>query len=115
TQLDVNASKRLFSDRLIVQVGSEVDIEGSSSNTQESTPIIGNVNIEYLLTENGRFRLKGFRRNEFESVIDGQLIVTGIAFIYNREFNRFRELWKKSVEEDLNEEAEKGDKKNKKK
>ena len=116
TQLDVNASKRLFSDRLIVQVGSEVDIEGSSSNTQESTPIIGNVNIEYLLTENGRFRLKGFRRNEFESVIDGQLIVTGIAFIYNREFNRFRELWKKSIDEEvIKEEAEKGDKKNKKK
>ena len=97
TQLDISASKKLFNDRLVVQVGSEVDIEGSSPNSDETSPIIGNLSVEYLLTENGRFRLKGFRKNEFESVIDGQLIVTGIALIFNREFNKFSELWKKSV------------------
>ncbi|WP_378173513.1 translocation/assembly module TamB domain-containing protein [Aquimarina sp. SS2-1] len=99
TQLEINAQKRLFDDRLIVQVGSDVDIEGSSQNTGESTPVIGNVSLEYLLTKNGRYRLKGFRKNEFESVIDGQLVVTGIAFIFNREFNKFKELFSKSVRE----------------
>src|SRR5690606_817321 len=53
-----------------------------------------NVSVEYLLTENGRYRLRGFRKNQFESVIDGQLIVTGISVIFNREFNKFWELWK---------------------
>jgi hypothetical protein len=80
-------------------VGSEVDIEGSDQGA-ESTPVIGNVSVEYLLTENGRFRLKGFRKNEFESVIDGQLIVTGIALIFNREFNQFKELFAKAVKEE---------------
>lgn len=99
TQLDVSASKRLFNNRLIVQVGSEVDIEGSNQGA-ETTPVIGNVSVEYLLTENGRFRLKGFRKNEFESVIDGQLIVTGIALIFNREFNQFKELFAKAIKEE---------------
>ncbi len=99
TQLEINAQKRLFDDRLIVQVGSDVDIEGSSQNSEESTPVIGNVSLEYLLTKNGRYRLKGFRKNEFESVIDGQLVVTGIALIFNREFNKFKELFSKSVKE----------------
>ncbi|MCM4167770.1 hypothetical protein KCTC52924_01426 [Arenibacter antarcticus] len=99
TQLDVSASKQLFNNRLIVQVGSEVDIEGSDQGA-EGTPVIGNVSVEYLLTENGRFRLKGFRKNEFESVIDGQLIVTGIALIFNREFNQFKELFAKAVKEE---------------
>lgn len=103
TQLDVSASKRLFNNRLIVQVGSEVDIEGSNQGA-ESTPVIGNVSIEYLLTENGRFRIKGFRRNEFESVIDGQLIVTGIGLIFNREFNQFKELFAKAVKEEVEKE-----------
>ncbi|GGW24533.1 translocation/assembly module TamB domain-containing protein [Arenibacter certesii] len=103
TQLDVSASKRLFNNRLIVQVGSEVDIEGSEQGA-ESTPVIGNVSIEYLLTENGRFRIKGFRRNEFESVIDGQLIVTGIGLIFNREFNQFKELFAKAVKEEVEKE-----------
>ena len=92
TQLDIAAQKKLFNDRVIVSVGSEVDIQGGSSSGEE-TPIIGNVSIEYLLTENGRYRLKGFRRNEFENVIDGQTIVSGIALIFTQEFNKFNELW----------------------
>ncbi|MEH6408248.1 MAG: translocation/assembly module TamB domain-containing protein, partial [Leeuwenhoekiella sp.] len=92
-------------DRLIVRVGSEVDIQGSSTSNTESTPLIGNVSLEYLLTEDGRFRLQGFRRNEFENVIDGQLIVSGIALIFTREFDKFDELWKailKKEEEENN-------------
>ncbi|WP_417370354.1 translocation/assembly module TamB domain-containing protein [Gelidibacter japonicus] len=92
TQLDIAAQKKMFNDRLIVSVGSEVDVQGSSS-TGEETPIIGNVSIEYILTENGRYRLKGFHRNEFENVIDGQVIVSGIALIFTQEFNKFSELW----------------------
>lgn len=92
TQLDIAAQKKLFDDRLIVRVGSEVDLQGSSS-TNEPAPLIGNVSLEYLLTENGRYRLKGFRRNEFENVIDGQTIVSGIALIFTQEFNKFDELW----------------------
>ena len=92
TQLDIAAQQKLFDDRLIVRVGSEVDIEGSSS-TGEETPIIGNVSIEYLLTESGRYRLKGFSRNEFENVIDGQTVVSGIALIFTQEFNKYSELW----------------------
>ncbi|WP_339611024.1 translocation/assembly module TamB domain-containing protein, partial [uncultured Planktosalinus sp.] len=99
TQLDITARKRLFDDRMIVSVGSEVDVEGSNQNPDERSPVIGNVSVEYLLTENGRFRLKGFRRNEFENVIDGQLIVSGIALIFSREFDKFGELFAKAVEE----------------
>ncbi len=93
TQLNINASKKLFDDRLIVTAGSAVDVEGNAQTSQEPTPLIGNVSLEYLLTENGRYRLKGFRKNEFQNIIDGQLIVTGVALIFNREFNRMSELF----------------------
>ncbi|WP_240673156.1 translocation/assembly module TamB domain-containing protein [Aequorivita ciconiae] len=92
TQLDIAAQKKLFDDRVIVRVGSEVDLQGSSP-TNEPTPIIGNISIEYLLTENGRYRLKGFHHNEFDNVIDGQTVVSGIALIFTQEFNKFNELW----------------------
>ena len=92
TQLDIAAQKKLFNNRLIVRVGSEVDLQGSSSSN-EPTPIIGNVSLEYLLTENGRYRLKAFQKNEYENVIDGQTIVSGIALIFTQEFNKFHELW----------------------
>lgn len=92
TQLDVAAQKKLFNDRLIVRVGSEVDIEGGNSR-EEPAPLIGNVSLEYYLTENGRYRLKGFRKNSYENIIDGQTIVSGLALIFTQEFNEFNELW----------------------
>ncbi|GGD67188.1 hypothetical protein GCM10011412_00990 [Maribacter cobaltidurans] len=93
TQLNINASKKLFNDRLIVTAGSAVDVEGSASNSDTATPLIGNVTLEYLLTEEGTYRLKGFRRQEYQNIIDGQLIVTGLAFIFDREFNKFSQLF----------------------
>lgn len=93
TQLEIAAQKKLFDDRLIVRVGSEVDIQGESNTNSETAPIIGNVALEYILTKDGRYRLKGFRKNEFENVIDGQTIVSGIALIFTQEFNQFSELW----------------------
>lgn len=105
TQLDIAAQKKLFDDRLIVRVGSEVDLQGSNPSN-EPTPLIGNVSIEYLLTENGRYRLKGFRQNEFENVIDGQTIVSGIALIFTQEFNKFDELWESLLHGETKEEKE---------
>ncbi len=92
TQLDINAQKKLFNDRLIVKVGSEVDIEGSGTRGAE-TSMLGNASLEYLLSESGKYRLKAFQKSEFETVIDGQTKVSGIALIFTREFNKFRELW----------------------
>lgn len=97
TQLDISAKKGFFNNRLIVQVGSEVNLEGAEQQqTQEqaNTPMVGNVSVEYLITENGRYRLKGFRKNQFESIIDGQLTITGLGFIFNREFNKFNEIFR---------------------
>ncbi|MDT7829379.1 translocation/assembly module TamB domain-containing protein [Pricia sp. S334] len=102
TQLDIEAQKKLFDDRLIVSAGSSVDVEGSASENQGQTPLIGNVSLEYLLTENGRYRLRGYRKNEYTNVIDGQLIVTGLALIFNREFNEFSELFNPLKDEEEN-------------
>ncbi|MGS2739604.1 translocation/assembly module TamB domain-containing protein [Sinomicrobium sp. M5D2P17] len=105
TQLDITARKKLFDDRVVISVGSEVDIQGSNQEPGQENPLIGNVSIEYLLTEDGRYRLKGFRKNEYQNIIDGQLIVNGIALIFTREFNKYRELFKKTAKE-KREEAE---------
>ncbi|UXP32750.1 translocation/assembly module TamB [Reichenbachiella agarivorans] len=105
TQLDINAKKKLLDDRMIVQVGSDVNIQGSDPN-QQGAPLIGNASVEYLLTEDGRYRVKGFSKDEFDTVIDGQYMVTGVAFSFNREFNKFRELWEKSAAEEKRKEEE---------
>ena len=115
TQLNINASKKLFDDRLIVTAGSALDVEGSASSSDTATPLIGNVTLEYLLTEEGTYRLKGFRRQEYQNVIDGQLIVTGVAFIFDREFNKFSQLFNPLKKENIVKKTSKEEEQKKKK
>jgi hypothetical protein len=101
TELNVSAQQKLFNDRLTVQVGSQFDVEGNSQTAQDAGAILGNINIEYTLTEDGRFKIRAFRKNQFESVIDGQLVVTGLGVVFNREFNNFGQLWEKLIYPEL--------------
>ncbi|MCL6260566.1 translocation/assembly module TamB [Aquiflexum sp. TKW24L] len=99
TQLNVAAKQSLMDDRLVISVGGQVDVEGGNQEVNQGDALFGDVSVEYLLDQRGQWRAKAYRRNQFESVIDGQLVVTGISFIFNKEFNAFKELWRKSVEE----------------
>lgn len=99
TQLNIGLSKSLFNDRFRVQVGSQVDLEGQQRTRQSASDIIGDITLEYLLTESGRYRLTGFRKNQYEGFIDGQVVSTGFSFLFNREFNEFSELFSSEEEE----------------
>ncbi|MFT7056001.1 MAG: hypothetical protein ACJAR3_001632 [Roseivirga sp.] len=100
SQLGITAKREFFNDRLIIQVGSEVNVAGGQ-NSAQGAPIIGNVSLEYLLTEDKRLRLQGFSRNEYEGLVDGQLTVSGIALVFTREFNKFKELFAKQLKEEV--------------
>jgi translocation and assembly module TamB len=105
TQLNVNVKKALYTDRLNIQVGSQFDLEGSAAKRQTGVSnFLGDVTLEYQITEDGRYTLKAFRRNSYEGAIDGQLILTGGSVSFNRSFNAFHELFKK--EENLNPHSE---------
>lgn len=93
TQLSVAARQTLMDDRLVISVGGQVDVDGGNREVNQGDALFGDVSVEYLLDSRGQWRAKAYRRNQFESVIDGQLVVTGISLIFNKEFNAFRELF----------------------
>ena len=93
SQLEVGLSKKLLSDRLIVTVGSSFGLEGQTAG-QNSTNIAGNINIEYLLSKDGKYRLRAYRRNQNEGVIEGQIIETGVGFALVVDYNKFREVFR---------------------
>jgi hypothetical protein len=99
TQLSVAAKQSLFDDRLVISVGGQMDVEGGNQQANQGEAMLGDFSLEYLLDSRGKWRAKAYRKNTFESVIDGQLIVTGVSFIFNKEFNEFVDLWRKSAQE----------------
>jgi translocation and assembly module TamB len=104
TQLNVAAKQTLMDDRLLISVGGQMDVEGGNQEVNQGDALFGDVSVEYRLDQRGQWRAKAYRKNQFESVIDGQLVVTGISIIFNKEFNAFKELWRKSSLEAVKEE-----------
>ncbi|RQO64485.1 DUF490 domain-containing protein [Pedobacter sp. KBW06] len=100
TDLEIGLSKKLLDDRLTVTVGSSFGLEGPKQANQSSNNIAGNVNIEYLLSKDGRYRLRAYRRNQTEGIIEGQIIETGLGFALVVDYNRFREIFRKFKDRD---------------
>jgi hypothetical protein len=95
TDLEIGLSKKLLNDRLTVTVGSSFGLEGPKTSGQSSSNIAGNVNIDYALSADGRYRLRFYRRNQNEGIVDGQIIETGIGFTLVVDYNKFREIFQK--------------------
>jgi hypothetical protein len=92
TNLNVGVSKSLFNDRIAVSVGSSVNLEGPQQSQQAST-LIGDVSVDYKITSDGRYRIRGYRQNETDAIVEGQIIETGASFIYVIDYDEFRELF----------------------
>jgi hypothetical protein len=92
TDLNVGLSKQLLDDRLTVTVGSNFELEGPQTS-QQSTNIAGNVALDYKLSKDGRYLLRAYRKNEYQGIIDGYVIETGVGFIITLDYNRFREIF----------------------
>ena len=96
TDFNVQLSKRLLNDRLKVSVGSNYELEGPQpANNQGGSNVIGNITVDYNLTQDGRYMIRGYRKNDFDAVIEGIVVETGLKFIISVDYNKFREIFQK--------------------
>jgi len=94
TEVAFGVKKQLFNERMSVQVGGALDVEGDRASQNSVNDLTSDVLLEYKLTKDGRFRLKGFRQNQYEGAIEGQLIETGIGVVFVKDFNRWERLFR---------------------
>lgn len=95
TDLNVSLSKQLLNDRLKVSVGSNFELEGPQQSNQRSNNIAGDVALDYMLSKDGRYMLRAYRKNDYEANIEGYVIETGVKFIISLDYNHFRDLFRK--------------------
>jgi hypothetical protein len=94
TNLKVGASKKLFNERLSVSVGSNVMLQGE--NQANPSSLVGDISVEYKLTRDGRYRVRVYQRNDNSTVIEGQVVETGVAFALVMDYDNFREIFQRS-------------------
>lgn len=96
TNLNVGISKSLFNGRTSIYVGSNIQLEGPEQKNQSTSQIAGDVAIEYKLSRDGTYRLRAYRKNEYQGVIEGQYIETGLKFIIVIDYDHFKELFQRA-------------------
>lgn len=92
TDLNVSLSKQLLNDRLKVTVGSNFELEGPQQSNQRQNNLAGNIALDYMLSKDGRYLLRAYRKNEYEGELDGYIIETGLNFILSFDYDHFHDL-----------------------
>ncbi len=97
TDLNVKVSKNLFNDRIRVTVGSDFQLEETNPG-QDATNIAGDVSLDYRLSKDGRYMIRVYRKDQYEAIVQAQVIETGVSFILTFDYNKFRELFENKKE-----------------
>jgi hypothetical protein len=100
TDLNVKVSKSLFQDRIRVSVGSDFQLEQTNPG-QNATNIAGDVSVDYKLSKDGRYMLRVYRNDQYQTVVQGQVVETGVSFILTFDYNKFRELFQNKKEPEV--------------
>lgn len=95
TDLSVNLAKSFADDRIIVKVGSTVAIEDGNSGSAQSSQqqFMTNIEVEYKLTPDGRYRLLVFSKTDLEDIVIGRITRSGGGFVFQKDFDRFRYIF----------------------
>lgn len=93
TELNVGLTKKLLNDRLKVTVGSNIGLEGTPRENEKASTIAGDISADYLLTKDGRYKVRAYRKNNYQVALQGQVVETGVAFVITMDYDKFRELF----------------------
>ena len=85
SEFQIGLTNRFLNDRLTL--GANLGIE---SSTTSNTYYTGDFVIEYSITDDGRFKFKGYNRTEPDIIGLATINKTGIGFSYRRAFDSFR-------------------------
>jgi translocation and assembly module TamB len=95
TDLNVSVSKRLLNDRLTVTVGSDFELEGPQNESNQSSDLIGNVAVDYKLSKDGRYALRAYRKDDYDDIVEGYVVETGMGFVITVDYNKFKEIFQR--------------------
>lgn len=100
SEFDVSLSTQLFNDRLLIDGLFGMTSGTSSSTVQQASTIVGDINIEYVLTKNRRWRVRAFNRtNTVDQINNNAPYTQGVGLSYQRDFNKFGDLFKNPKKE----------------
>ncbi len=91
TDYSVSVTQKFFDDRMRVTVGGKMST-GDEVQQKESS-IINDVSVEWLIRPDGSQYARVFRHTNYESVLEGEVVETGVGYVQKREARKFWHLF----------------------
>ncbi len=95
-EVELALSKQLFNDRISIEGNLGVGGAGTGNANTQNSNLVGDVNLEYKISDDGRFRAKMFNEtNDYNLANANQSPYTqGIGVFYREEFDTFNQFFK---------------------
>ncbi len=92
-EMKIQASKKLFRERLDIQVGGLLLLQGDERDQASNDRVDPNILLQYKITKDGRYAVKAYQESVYTGLLEGQLLERGVSFVYTREFDKVREVF----------------------
>ncbi len=92
TDYSFRFAKRFYNDRIRIVLGGRIST-GDDINRGQAQPFIDNIAVEYRLDASGTRYIKLFHNKDYESLLEGELIETGVGIVLHKKMEHMRELF----------------------
>ncbi len=92
TNYSYQISKNLLNNRIRIVVGGSYTTDPQADENFAEN-LVNNISFEYLLNRSGSMYVKLFRHTGYE-IVEGEIISTGVGFVYKRNLNSLRHMFK---------------------
>ena len=69
----------------------------AKSATRNPNEVFDNVSLNYSITRDGRYVARAYRKNDYQAVLDGYIVETGIGFVITIDYNTLSGLMRRAA------------------
>ena len=92
TDYSFRFAKRFWNNRLSVIIGGRIST-GNENVAKENNSFIDDISLEWRLDDSGTRYVKLFHSKNYEDILEGEIIETGIGVVLRRKVNKLGELF----------------------
>ncbi|MEI8052611.1 MAG: translocation/assembly module TamB domain-containing protein [Bacteroidota bacterium] len=92
TDLNIAITKSFFNNRLSISVGNNFGLSGQQAGSNSNT-FRPDLNMAYKLSKDGKYMISAYSKNQFEIVLDGFVVETGVSFLVTLDYDTFKEFF----------------------
>ncbi len=98
TDYSYRLSKNLFGNRVRAVVGGRIATDSDPTENLRDN-FLSDISIEYLVNRSGNIYLRLFRHSDYESILEGEVVETGVGFVVRKRLSRLGDLFRKTDHE----------------